>query len=155
MAAQPLLLISRNDLREAAEGSGGDHLVRQLARLTRQGFHLLSVASQPDDWSGKDAVSRRSLPAGRSTRQRVTEAGGHLDGVYYIPRSMLTQKKKRLDALHDIMTRFSMEASNVYLLSSGSKLLGAAESLGIKTLKVGRKAPLTELLDTFFQLQRP
>lgn len=149
MPSKPLLLISRSDLREAAEGDGGDRLVRLLARLTRQGFHLLSVASQPDDWSSKNAVSRRSQPVQRTLRQRVSEAGGQIDGVYYIPRSVLTQKKKRLDALQDIMSRFGMEPSRVYLLSSGRKLLNAADSLGMNTIRLGRDATLQKQLSTF------
>lgn len=146
MPNQSLLLISRFDLREAANGPAGERLIRKLARLTRQGYHLLSVASQPDDWTRKDAISRRSQPQPRSIRQRVSEAGGHLDGVYYIPRSVLTQKKNRLDSLRDIMSRFGMEPGNVYLLSSSKKLLKAAESLGINPLKVSRQAPLTKIL---------
>ena len=149
MPGQPLLLISRGDLHEAAERTRGDRLVRLLARLTRQGYHLLSVASQPEDWSSKSAVSRRSQAAPRTLRERVSEAGGQIDGVYYIPRSVLTQKKKRLDALQDIMSRFGMQPSNVYLLSSGKKLLNAADSIGINTIKLGRQSSLSEQLSSF------
>ena len=149
MPKQPLLLISRYDLRDAAAGAAGERLIRKLARLTRQGYHLLSVASQPDDWSSSVAVSRRSQPETKSIRQRVSEAGGHFDGVYYIPRSVLTQKKNRLDSLRDIMIRFGAEPADVYLLSSGKKLLRAAESLGINPIMLSRKTPLDERLSDF------
>lgn len=147
MGSQNLLLISRSDLDNACEDPGGERVIRKLAKLTREGFQLLSVASQPDDWSKSRAVRRRSQPLPRGVRQRIAEAGGHLDGVYYIPRSMLTQKKKHEEALKDIMARFDSSKDRCFLMSGDKKLRSSAESLDIKTFKISKKGDLYELLD--------
>jgi hypothetical protein len=150
VGGQNLLLISRSDLRSACEGPGGERVIRKLAKLTREGFQLLSVASQPDDWSKSRAMRRRSQPIPRGVRQRIAESGGHLDGVYYIPRSMLTQKKKHEEALRDIMARFDTSMDRCFLISGDKKLRASAESLDIKSFKISKKSDLYELLDQLY-----
>ena len=151
MAGQSLLLVSRANLLESCKGETGELLVRKLAKLTREGFQLLAVASQPDEWSKNRAITRRSQPAPRNLRQRIAESGGHLDGVYYIPRSVLTQKKKHEEALQDMMTRFGSEARQCFLVSGDRKLLASAEDLGINTFKISRSKSLIQRLDQLLQ----
>lgn len=153
MAGQPLLLISRTDMQRVSDSKNGDRLVRRLARLTRRGYHLLSLGSQPDDWSKNRAISSRSNPAPRTLRQKISEAGGHLDGVYYIPRSMLTQKKNRADALKDIMSRFGTGPASCYLMSSSKKLVKAANTQGMNAFRISDKSPLINQLTDL--LKRP
>lgn len=151
MNRQPLLLISRRDLIEASDGPQGRHFIDVLAGLTRQGFHFVATASQPDDWSRNKAVSKRSRPGPKRLRDRLDESGGVIDGVYYIPQSLLTQKTQREDALKDILERFGTHAKDCYLLSSNKKLLTSASKLGVNVLKVSEKNGLLQLLE---QLQQ-
>jgi hypothetical protein len=69
--------------------------------------------------------------------ERTRAAGGELEGVYYVPRSLLTQDRNREGALVDILKRYSMESADTVLLSSSSPFLKAASRLGIATLEVG------------------
>ncbi len=147
MTRQPLLLISRKDLIEASEGDGGDRLVRTLANLTRAGFHFVATASQPDVWSRSSAVSKRSRPGPKRLRDRMAEAGGILDGVYYIPQSLLTQRTRREEAIRDILNRFGVLEENCYLASSNRKFLSTAANFGVKTLKIDEKHRLQDHLD--------
>jgi hypothetical protein len=146
VSRQLLLLISRKDLIDAGSGADSDRLMRQLAGLTRKGFHFVATASQPDAWSKSKAVSKRSRPGPKRLRDRLAESGGILDGVYYIPQSLLTQRTRREEALMDLLSRFGSNASDCYLLSSNRKLLATASNLGINTLKITENNQLTKLL---------
>jgi hypothetical protein len=146
MNRHPLLLISRSDLLNASKGSDGERMIRTLSGLTRQGFHFVATASQPDVWSRSKAESKRGRPGPKRLRDYLAEAGGIVDGVYYIPQSLLTQRTRREEALRDLLDRFATEATDCYLLSSNRSFISVAESLGINTLKIKDKKPLYVLL---------
>jgi hypothetical protein len=69
--------------------------------------------------------------------ERATSAGGSIEGVYYVPRSLLTQDRNRQGALKDILKRFSVKASETALLSSSTPFIKAAERLDIKVFEIG------------------
>jgi hypothetical protein len=155
MAEQRLLMISRDDILRLGVGKQGEVLFRTLARLTRAGFQLLATAPQPDDWSRDHGGPDDALLGPDSIRKRLADAGGILDGVYYVPRSLFTQKRNREAALADIMKRYGIAPSNCHLFSSSRKFAEAAADLGIdattlgtdKELMQGLKALLKQLGD--------
>ena len=153
MTRQPLLLISRQDLIDASQGDAGELLIRSLANLTRQGFHFVATASQPEAWSRSKADSKRGRPGPKRLRDRMAEAGGILDGMYYIPQSLLTQRTRREEAIRDILDRFGTREENCYLASSNRKFLSTAAKFGLKTLKIDENNRLQDhlnrLLETF------
>ena len=132
MAEHRLLLISRDDILRVGAGSHADRLFRTLARLTRTGFQLLATAPQPDDWSRDHGGPDDALLGPESIRKRLGDAGGVLDGVYYVPRSLFTQRRNREAALADIMTRYSIVPEHCHLFSSSSKFVEVAASLGMQ-----------------------
>ena len=147
MGRQHLLLISRRDLVEATSGTGADRTLRALASLTRRGVHFVATASQPEEWSRSQAESKRSKPGPKRLRDRLGESGGVLDGVYYIPNSLLTQKARREEAIRDLSARFGIPAGDCFLYSSNRKFLAAASGLGVNVEKINESRPLCELLE--------
>lgn len=134
--SHPLLIVSCKVLELAEDSPLAPRIFRLLGRRTREGAHLLLTASEPDQWfptRGKEdsVLSRQARLLGR-----LQEAGGELDGVYYIPRSMFTQDRKRATALRDILRRYAIEPANVTLVSSSGAFLRAARRLEIRTLAV-------------------
>lgn len=146
MQKQSLLLISRRDILAAAQQPGGQRLVQMLANLTRHGYQLLATASLSNEWTKNLAVSRRSAPAPKGVRQIISEAGGSMDGVYYVPQSLLTQRTNRETALKDILARFGTPTSDCYLFSSSRKFVAAARRLDIKAFDIDSKNSLENLL---------
>jgi hypothetical protein len=146
-----LLLISRDDIlavmKESTADRAGDRMFRLLATLTRQGFHLLATAPQPDRWSGEHGSPDDALLGPDSIRKRLSDAGGKLDGVYYVRRSLLTQGRNREEALQDILQRYGVTAGNCILISSHRKFLGAARGLGFQTMPLGPELPLQAALE--------
>lgn len=136
MASQLLLLISRNDILEVAEGPNQKELFRLLAWLTRHGFHLLATAAMPNHGDSKERWLKgggdASLVGPESIRSRIDEAGGTLDGVYFVPRSLLTQHRNRIQSLRDMMQRYSVAPDRTYLLSSSRKWAEAALELEVR-----------------------
>jgi len=143
---QPLLLISRRDLLASGDSPQSEALFRVLAELTRAGYHFVATASQPDEWSKTSTLSKRGQPGPKRIRDGLAEAGGILDGVYYIPQSLLTQQTRREEALTDLLRRFSTPADNCYLVSSNRKLVSAAKKLGMHSRKISNKHTLKEIL---------
>jgi hypothetical protein len=137
MAEQRLLMISRDDILRVGAGEQGETLFRVLARLTRAGFQLLATAPQPDDWSRDHGGPDDALLGPDSIRKRLSDAGGVLDGVYYVPRSLFTQKRNREAALSDIMKRYGIAPSHCHLFSSSRKFAEAAADLGIDAVALG------------------
>ena len=152
MSAQKLLMISRDDILDVASREGAE-LYRKLARFTRQGFHLLATAPQPDQWSSEHGGPDMSLLGPDSIRRHLADVGGILDGVYYVPRSLMTQRRNREEALSDMMRRFSAKSGNCYLFSSSRKFLQAATDLGINACHLNRERQLMDELDTLLQRQ--
>ena len=146
MPGSRLLLVSRDDILRVMKHGQGDLLFRELAGLTRQGFHLLATAAQPEEWSGEHGSPDDALLGPESIRKRLSDAGGSLDGVYYVRRSLLTQKRNREDALRDILQRYSLPPPGCTLLSSHQKFLQAASELGIHTTLLNPHHDLIEAL---------
>lgn len=130
-----------------ADGPEGADVLRLLAQLSRHGFQLVATASLTHDWSKNEAVSSRSRPGPKGLRQRIEEAGGAIDAVYYVPNSLLTQKTRREAALRDILSRFGVEPSECYLFNSERKFVAVAEGLGIQARVVSENDPLPVLLE--------
>ena len=76
----------------------------------------------------------------------ISEAGGTMDGVYYVPQSLLTQRTNRETALKDILARFGTPPSQCYLFSSSRKFVAAARRLDIKAFDIDSKNSLSKLL---------
>ena len=142
MTEQHLLLISRDDIEDVVSDTRGDKLFRLLARFTRKGFHLLATAAQPDQWSEDHGGPDDALLGRESLRKRLADAGGTLDGVYYVPRSLLTQRRNREEALSDMMDRYGVKPEQCFLFSSSKKFVEVADSLGIRATYLGRKRKL-------------
>ena len=134
MSPLHLLLISRDDILSVMEGADRDKLFRLLTSLTRQGWHLLATAPQPEKWTGEHGSPDDALLGPNSIRKRLVEAGGTLDGVYYVRRSLLTQKRNREDALGDILQRYGAKPENSVLLSSKRMFIKAAAEMGLQAI---------------------
>lgn len=126
-----LLLISRHDLLGLMSGDVADKAIRLIASLTRQGYHLLAMAPQPEQWTGEHSSPDDALLGTNGVRKRLSEAGGNLDGVYYVRRSLLTQKRNREDALRDILNRYAAKPEQAVLLSSKRNFVKAGRKLGL------------------------
>ena len=137
MPEHRLLLISRDDILKISSSKHGDKLFRQLARLTRHGIHLLATAPQPDHWSSDHDGPDDALLGPFSIRKRLSDAGGVLDGVYYVPRSSFTQRRNREEALRDMMNRCAISPCNCFLFSSSKKFVRAANGIGINATLLG------------------
>ena len=80
-------------------------MFRLLARLTRSGVHLLLTAPEPDHWFPTGGRVDQALQDQGRLLVRIHEAGGDLDGVYYVPRSLFHPgPQTREQALRDILT---------------------------------------------------
>jgi hypothetical protein len=148
------LLISRDNLLSVMQQSNAARVFRLLARLTRGRVHLLLTAPEPDHWFPTRGRVDHALQDQGQLSQRINEAGGDLDGVYYVPRSLFTQDHNREQALRDILARYAARESHTLLVSASSPFLKAAHMLGIETREVGEneagalqlEALLTEML---------
>lgn len=129
----PLLIISFKVLLRSEGSPLGPQIVRRLARLTREGVHLLLTASEPDQWFPTRGNADDVLGAQGRLQEQIVEVGGNLDGVYYVPRSVFTQDRKRAAALRDILGRYKVEAGEATLISSSRAFLKAADRLGLRT----------------------
>jgi len=138
-AAQKLLIISRDALLDTLRYAASEQVFRALARLNRQGFHLLLTAAEPDRWVPTRRNVDDALNAQRMLLERFRNAGGELEGVYYVPRSLLTQDRNREGALDDILKRFCVEPAQAILISSSSPFLKAASRVGLGTHEITLK----------------
>jgi hypothetical protein len=147
MTENELLLISRDDILAAMKEPSSDRIFRLLASLTRQGFHLLATAPQPEKWTGEHGSPDDALLGPESIRKKLADAGGKLDGVYYLRRSLLTQRRNREDALKDILRRYGVKAENCTLISSRRKFMAAAQDLGFQITPLNREETLLSALE--------
>lgn len=141
-----MLLISRDDILKVANEKHRTRLFRILARFTRKNFHLLATAPQPDRWFSTHGGPDDTLLGPDSIRKRLADAGGVLDGVYYVPRSLLTQKRNREQALNDMLLRYTVKPDHCHLLSSSRKFVLIAQSLGIVAVYLTGEGALTNEL---------
>ncbi len=151
MQERRLLLISRDDILKVADDKHATRLFRLLARFTRHRFHLLATAPQPDRWFATHGGPDDALLGPDSIRKRLADAGGVLDGVYYVPRSLLTQKRNREQALKDMLHRYSVIPDHCHLLSSSKKFVSTAVSLGIHGVYLNRERTLMKELKALSQ----
>jgi hypothetical protein len=133
---QKLLIISRDALLEAEPLPSSEHVFRRLSSLNRSGFHLLLTAPEPDHWLPTRGNVDDALNSQGKLQERIHSAGGELDGVYYVPRSLFTQDRNRTGALRDILQRYTATPSQAILVSSSIPFLKAAERLGIQTHEI-------------------
>lgn len=155
MPDQRLLMISRDDILEVGAAKQGDRLFRTLARLTRLGFQLLATAPQPDDWSREHGGPDDALLGPDSIRKRLADAGGTIDGIYYVPKSLFTQKRNREAALLDIMKRYAVQPAQCRLFSSSRKFVDAALDLGIDATALDDGRQLMQELKTLLKEVEP
>jgi len=127
-----LLLISRHDILSVMNEDTEGRTIRLLTSLTRQGFHLLATAPQPEQWAGEHGSPDDALLGANSIRKRLSDAGGILDGVYYVRRSLLTKKRNREDALREILQRYDAKPGHCVLLSSKRNFVKAARKMGLQ-----------------------
>lgn len=135
-AKEKLLIISRDALLRALPEASSDNVFRLLAGFSRQGIHLLLTAPEPERWVPTRGNVDDALNSQKELMERLAIAGGDFEGVYYVPRSLLTQDRNREGALRDILKRYSMKPSAATLISSSTPFLKAAERLGIMTKEV-------------------
>ena len=150
MGAQALLLISRNDLLEVSESPESKKLFRHLAWLTRHGFHLMATAAMPDPSNSRERWLKSggdpSLFGRESIRSKLDEAGGTLDGVYYVPRSFITQNRNRVKSLDDMMARYAVSPKMTYLYSSSKNWAKVARQLNIRSTYLDKPKQLIDEL---------
>ena len=146
MSESRLLLISRDDILGITSDKEVGRLFRALARLTRSGFQLLATAPQPEEWSREHGGPDDALLGPESIRKRLADFGGTLEGVYYVPRSLLTQKRNREEALSDMMDRYSIDPGHCFLYSSSRKFVDSAKGLGIHAKYLGDERDLVQEL---------
>jgi hypothetical protein len=151
VAEQKLLLISRDDILNTAAGKRSGPLYRTLARLTRGDFCLLATAPQPDHWTRAKGGPDEALLGADSISKRLSDAGGALDGVYYVPKSLFTRKRTREQALEDMLQRYSVKPDRCYLFSSSRKFVNAATSMGIKASYLGKERALLPELENLLE----
>ena len=133
---QNLLIISRDTLLQSLPELAPEKVFRMLARLTRSGFHLLLTAPEPERWVPTRGNVDDALNSQSELMEHSRAAGAEIEGVYYVPRSLLTQDRNREGALRDILKRYSVEPGDTTLISSSSPFLKAASRLGITTFQV-------------------
>jgi len=146
MQERYLLLISRDDILQSMGDELDTRLFRLLARFTRNGYHLLATASQPEKWSSKHGGPDEALLGPNSIRKHLADAGGALDGVYYVPRSLLTQRRNRVQALEDMLQRYAVSPDHCYLFSSAKNYVAVAKDLGIHGTHLNGKVKLLSSL---------
>jgi hypothetical protein len=130
-----LLVISRDTLLDVPD-SISKKVFRALAALSRSGRHLLISAPEPDRWVPTRGNVDNALNQQQQLMGRINDAGGSIEGVYYVPRSLLTQDRNREGALSDILKRFSVSPDEAALLSSSTPFINAAKRLGLVTHEI-------------------
>jgi hypothetical protein len=130
-----LLVISRDTLLDVPDPIS-EKVFRALAALSRSGRHLLISAPEPDRWVPTRGNVDNALNQQQQLMGRINDAGGSIEGVYYVPRSLLTQDRNREGALSDILKRFSVSPDEAALLSSSTPFINAAERMGLVTHKI-------------------
>jgi hypothetical protein len=71
-----------------------------------------------------------------------------LDGVFYVRRSLLTQKRNRIQALEDILQCYAAKPAYCHLYSSSRKFVEAATELGIDATHLNKERGLIAELNS-------
>jgi len=135
-SSQKLLIISRDMLLQSLPEFAPDKMFRMLASLNRSGFNLLLTAPEPERWVPTRGNVDDALNSQSELMEHARAAGAEIEGVYYVPRSLLTQDRNREGALRDILKRYSVEPADTTLISSSSPFLKAGGRLGISIYQV-------------------
>ncbi|HSM69295.1 MAG TPA: hypothetical protein VK830_06235 [Xanthomonadales bacterium] len=133
---KPLLIISRDALLEALQKAGSGPVFRLVAGLGRKGHRIILTAPEPERWVPTRRHVDQVLVEQQTLMKSARAAGGDIDGVYYVPRSLLTQDRNRREALEDILRRYQLAPDSAILLSSSAPFLKAAHRLGIDTREI-------------------
>lgn len=142
-----VIIISRDTLLETQQATDASSVFRVLAKLTRKGYHLLLTASEPEQWLPTRGNVDSALAQQGILQEAITSAGGDLDGVYYVPRSLFTQDRNREGALNDILERYSVTPESAVLISSSTPFTKAATRLNIPTFPIASGDNSSEALE--------
>lgn len=131
-----LIIISRDALLEALQGEDSRSIFREMAALSRRGHRILLTAPEPDRW----VPTRKTVDGALDNQRELTDLarteGADIEGIYYVPRSLLTQDRNREGALTDILSRYARRPDQATLISSSPPFLRAAERLEIEAIEV-------------------
>ena len=131
-----LIIISRDALLEALQGEDSRSIFRDMANLSRRGHRILLTAPEPDRW----VPTRKTVDGALDNQRELTDLarteGADIEGIYYVPRSLLTQDRNREGALTDILSRYARRPDQATLISSSPPFLRAAERLEIEAIEV-------------------
>lgn len=130
------MLLSRDALLDIEAEPFSDRVFRLLAFLSRRGINVLLTAPEPDHWVPTRGSVDDALDSQGKLQNRVHEAGGEIEGVYYVPRSLFTQDRNREGALRDILQRYGLTPEQSMLVSASVPFLKAASRLGIQTHEI-------------------
>lgn len=151
----PLLIISARILLQAERSLHGPAIFRRLAKRTRKGTHLLLTASEPDQWFPTRSSEDNVLGMQGRMQDHLQQAGGDFDGIYYVPRSVFTQDRKRTAALEDILVRYGTHADNATLVSSSKAFLKSAKRLGMNLYALtDNEEGMERLLEALGEIER-
>lgn len=131
-----LIIISRDSLLEALQAKEAQGLFRDMAALSRRGYRILLTAPEPDRWVPTRKTVDGALDAQRDLIEQARTEGADIEGIYYVPRSLLTQDRNREGALKDILARYAMKSGQAALISSSQPFLRAASRLDIDAIEV-------------------
>jgi hypothetical protein len=131
-----LLIISRDTLLDTIDLPAADKIFRVLAGVSRRGLHVLISAPEPERWVPTRGNVDNALHSQNIIMKRAAEAGGGIEGVYYVPRSLFTQDRNREGALRDIIKRYSVKAKETVLISSSTPFIKAALRLDIRSFEI-------------------
>lgn len=138
-----LVIISRNSLTAALDEDQSMEIFRALAGLSRRGHRIILTAPAPDRWVPTRKTVDGALESQRDLTQKARMEGADIEGVYYVPRSLLTQDRNREGALKDILARYRVSADRVTLISGSAPFLKAASRLSIETVDVSEDVAST------------
>jgi len=123
-------------LLEALQGEDSRSIFREMAALSRRGHRILLTAPEPDRW----VPTRKTVDGALDNQRELTDLarteGADIEGIYYVPRSLLTQDRNREGALTDILSRYARRPDQATLISSSPPFLRAAERLEIEAIEV-------------------
>ncbi|NNE04904.1 MAG: hypothetical protein HKN15_04175 [Xanthomonadales bacterium] len=131
-----LIIISRDTLLEALQSEEAQGLFRDMAALSRRGHRILLTAPEPDRWVPTRKTVDGALDSQRDLTEKARTEGADIEGIYYVPRSLLTQDRNREGALKDILARYAMKPDQATLISSSQPFLRAASRLDIDAIEV-------------------
>lgn len=131
-----LIIISRDALLEALQGEDSRSIFRDMATLSRRGHRILLTAPEPDRWVPTRKTVDGALDSQRELTDLARTEGADIEGIYYVPRSLLTQDRNREGALTDILSRYARRPDQATLISSSPPFLRAAERLEIEAIEV-------------------